>query len=111
MRQSGSAFVLDGGFDVIYSALAHLHKEIGAECKGAAFSVLQRGLNSLEKELDRVLQGEVHGMGAADKESWLNKTKMLVYLMCQMMELLEAQDTSGLANLPPAGGAERRQRH
>ena len=25
-RQSGAAFVLDGGFDVVYSVLAHVHK-------------------------------------------------------------------------------------
>ncbi len=58
VRQGGSAFVLDGGFDVLYSVLRHLHgREVGSDCKASAFFALERGLASLEKELDRVLAG------------------------------------------------------
>jgi hypothetical protein len=36
-------------------------------------------------------------VSSAEKAQWLNRTKMLVYLMCQLMETLEAQDTSSTA--------------
>lgn len=54
VRQSGSAFVLDGGFEVIYSVLAQ-KENAGAESRGAAFRLLETGLAALERELDRVL--------------------------------------------------------
>jgi hypothetical protein len=55
LRQSGSAsFVDNGGFEVLFSALAA--KESGGhEAKAAALDILQRGLEVLEKELDTIL--------------------------------------------------------
>ncbi len=46
-------------------------------------------------------------MPASEKESWLTRTKMLVYLMCQMVELLESQDSSASAAPSLAGRGGR----
>jgi len=56
LKQAGSAFVDDGngGFEVLFSAV--LSKEgISSESKSGTLDILQRALETLEQELDRVL--------------------------------------------------------
>jgi len=47
-------------------------------------------------DINGVYSTDPQSLSASEKLQWLNRTKMLVYLTCQMIEVLEAQDTSSL---------------
>ncbi len=50
--------MLDGGFDALYSVLAHARTDISPECLETAFGILVNSLADLESKLDHLL---IHG--------------------------------------------------
>ena len=93
--------------------------KVSPECKESALNILRVAMGRLEKDLDHVLSNHgksskkiyedmfINKIVVADslnldrktKESWLNKMKMATYLLCQIMELFEANETSGGSDL------------
>ena len=47
VKQSGCQFILDGGFDVIFSVLELFHKDLPLEFKASAFECLEEGLDMI----------------------------------------------------------------
>ena len=57
VRQKGSQFVLDGGFDVIFSVLELFNKEIPQEYKSSAFEILLDAMDDLIRQVDGFING------------------------------------------------------
>ena len=89
VNQKGSIFVLEGGFDVIFSVLDLFHKELPHEFKAQAFEILAEGLDHVVRNVDGLaISSEMSN--DREKAKWATIMKMLVYLMCQLVELVEA---------------------
>merc|ERR1712223_25031 len=89
VNQRGSQFILDGGFDVIFSVLELFHKDLPHEFKAQAFECLEEGLDHLIRNID-VFAGSSDLGNDREKLDLANKMKMIVYLLCQLVELIEA---------------------
>merc|ERR1712223_292510 len=89
VKQSGCQFILDGGFDVIFSVLELFHKDLPLEFKASAFECLEEGLDHLIRSIDVFVGGSDIG-NDREKSELACKMKMIVYLLCQLVELIEA---------------------
>ena len=110
VQEKGSKFVLDGGFDVIYSVLTHFRKELPPEFKQDALEILCHGTADVIRTTDFFLcSNEISDTNA--KKGFATRMKMIVYLLCQVIEMTEAeaqqQDSASIAN---AGGKNKRNR-
>ena len=99
VRQKGCDFLLDGevgGFDVFYSVLGHFHRDLSSEAKDKAWEIVSRAARDLTERMGKVLEQGSSGLNKDkdSKEGWLTKTKMLLYVFCQMMEMFETQESS-----------------
>lgn len=90
VKQKGSQFVLEsGGFDVIFSVLELFHSELPTEFKTAAFDILVKATDHLIREIDVFSCGPNAG-NDTEKSTLATKMKMIVYLLSQLVELIEA---------------------
>lgn len=86
----------DGGrdvFDVFFSVLVHFHKDLSKEAKRKAWEWILNAFGSLVQRLD----GELTTPNAITHEERAQRAvamKMLVYLFTQMIEMMEANETS-----------------
>ena len=101
VKQSGAGFLTAdcNGFDVLYSVLGRFNGELPAAFKRSAFGLLERATGDVVQKLDAFLEQDPGSMATAEKTGLLTCTKMLVYLVCQMLELFEAAETSGMGDL------------
>ena len=100
VKQFGSGFLLDDGdcdgFDVCFSVLTHFHKQdLSPSAKKTSLHLLEKAISDLVQRLDAFLEQDSTHATSADKTKWLTKTKMLVYLFCQTLEMAEAAETAG----------------
>lgn len=100
MKQTGSQFVLTRGFDVLFSVLNLFNKELPGELKESAFAILWDGLDDIVRNIDVfVCSTELSNNSA--KLCLANRMKMIVYLLCQLVELIEddsvQKETANLA--------------
>ena len=99
VKQFGSGFLVgDGdcdGFDVCFSILTHFHKQdLSLAAKRASLHMLEKALVDLVQGLDIFLEQNSTTTTTGDKIMWLTKTKMLVYLFCQTLEMAEAASSA-----------------
>ena len=57
VNQKGCQFVLEGGFDVIFSVLDLANKDLPEEYKSSAFEILATGMDDLIRHIDVFLGG------------------------------------------------------
>lgn len=57
VKQRGCQFVLDGGFDVIFSVLELFNKDLPQELKASAFDILTDAMNDLIHQVDSFVGG------------------------------------------------------
>jgi hypothetical protein len=57
VKQRGSQFVLEGGFDVIFSVLELFNKELPQELKNSAFEILADGMDEIIRQIDMFVGG------------------------------------------------------
>lgn len=86
VKQKGSQFVLEGGFDVIFSVLELFHKDLPHEQKSSAFEILVSGMDHLIRSIDDFMGGGDDNQ----KANLATKMKMIVYLLCELVELIES---------------------
>ena len=110
VQDKGSKFILDGGFDVLYSVLTLFHKEMPSEYKQDSLEVLCQGTADVIRTTDLFLCS-TELANTNEKKGYATRMKMIVYLLCQMVEMFEAeaqqQDSASIAN---AGGKGKRNR-
>jgi len=93
VQQQGADFVLVEGFDVIFSLLQEYHKSATFDMKQQGFDIVVRGMASLVDNLALVLNsGQL--LETEDRMSNLNCMKMMLYLFCQLAELVEMEQGS-----------------
>jgi hypothetical protein len=54
-RQNGCGFVLDGGFDVVYSALVLFHRDLPTEMKQSTFEIMTQTMTDLVRVTDQFI--------------------------------------------------------
>lgn len=84
--------------------LQRFRKDLSHGAKGNAFEILLKAMEHLIQTLDHTLGGETSELTSAVKSEWSTRMKMLTYLFCQMIEMLEAEDTAGSELLVGKGG-------
>jgi len=93
VQQQGAQFVLFEGFDVIFSLLQEYHKSATFDMKQQGFDIVVRGMASLVDSLALVLNsGQL--LESEERVSNLNCMKMMLYLFCQLVELVEQEQGS-----------------
>ncbi len=101
-------FVLERGFDVLFSVLELFNKDLPGELKETALSILCDGLDDLIRNVD-VFTCSSDAADASTKSSLANRMKMLVYLLCQLVELIEADSVQkDAANLAKANKTRKK---
>lgn len=88
-RTKGAQVILEH-FDVLFSVLC-LQRDLANEMKEDAWELLVKIATSLSKDLAKDL--EDGPTGREDKQNCLNKVKMVCYLLCQFMEMLDSDDS------------------
>lgn len=110
VQDLGAKFIVKDGFDVLFSVLTNFHKEMPPELKQIALEILCQGTADVIRTTDLFLCSTELG-NSNEKKAYATRMKMIVYLLCQMVELLEAQsqqnDSASIAN---AGGKGKRNR-
>ncbi len=109
-HEKGADFVLRGGFDVIFSVLELFNKDIPHEFKLSAFEILCNGMDHLIRSIDAF----VGGSDISDEREKLqlaNKMKMILYLLCQLAELIEADVLQKEASIVPTKQNRKKQRN
>lgn len=118
MQQTGSKFVTSGGFNVIFSVLSHFRKDVlRPELKQMAVDICCSGTSDLVKAVDSFLcSGEFFswqrnpsmrnefctkfvllssadpaGCQPDDRQELATRMKMVAYLLCQLVEMTEAE--------------------
>ncbi|XP_060069329.1 condensin complex subunit 1-like [Ylistrum balloti] len=89
LRSTGARVILEH-FDVLFSVLC-LQKDISQDVKEDAWELVVKIAKSLSNELVNVL-GDVLP-AREEKQACLNTVKMVCYLLCQYMEMLDADDS------------------
>jgi len=93
VQQQGAEFVLTEGFDVIFSLLQEYSKNATIDMKQQGFDIVVRGMASLVDSLAAVLNsGQLLEM--EDRVSNLNCMKMMLYLFCQLVEMVDMEQGS-----------------
>ena len=110
VQDIGAKFITKNGFDVLFSVLTNFHKELPPELKQDALEILCQGTADVIRTTDLFLCS-TELSNTSEKKGYATRMKMIVYLLCQMVELLEAQaqqnDSASIAN---AGGKGKRNR-
>jgi len=85
----GADFVIDyDGFDIIFSVVEAFNKDITGDMKQLAMQITSDGMANLIESLSQILNtGEL--LEHDERIRNLNKTKMLLYLFCQLIEHIE----------------------
>eukprot|EP00092_Neocalanus_flemingeri_P032797 GFUD01035670.1.p1 GENE.GFUD01035670.1~~GFUD01035670.1.p1 ORF type:complete len:1485 (+),score=509.47 GFUD01035670.1:55-4509(+) len=95
VQQQGAEFVLNEGFDVIFSLLQEYHKNATFDMKQQGFDIVVRGMGSLVDSLALVLNsGQL--LETDDRVSQLNCMKMMLYLFCQLVEMVDMEQASAV---------------
>ncbi|XP_059092288.1 condensin complex subunit 1-like isoform X2 [Tigriopus californicus] len=81
-------------FDVFFSVLVHFHKDLSKEAKRKAWEWIQEAFGGLVQTLDRELNAARDESTHEERGQWTVAMKMLVYLFTQMIEMMEANETS-----------------
>lgn len=93
VQQQGAEFVLTEGFDVIFSLLQEYSKNATFDMKQQGFDIVVRGMASLVDSLAGVLtSGQL--LETEDRVSNLNCMKMMLYLFCQLVEMVDQEQGS-----------------
>jgi len=93
VQQEGAEFVLTEGFDVIFSLLQEYSKNATFDMKQQGFDIVVRGMASLVDSLAAVLtSGQL--LETEDRVSNLNCMKMMLYLFCQLVEMVDQEQGS-----------------
>ena len=90
VQASGAEFIVKGGFDVLFSVLAHFHKEMPPEFKHDALEILCQGTADVIRTTDAFLCS-TNLSNISEKKGYATRMKMIVYLLCQFVELIEAE--------------------
>ena len=88
VNQKGCQFVVEGGFDVIFSVLDLSQKDLPEEYKNSAYEILATAMDDLIRHIDVFLGGNDLS-NEREKLKLATKMKMTVYLMSQLVELIE----------------------
>ena len=109
VQEQGSKFITEGGFDVLFSVLAQFHKEMPPDFKQISLEILCQGTADVIRTTDLFLCS-TDLSNTNEKKGYANRMKMTVYLLCQLVEMLEAEsqqkDSASIAN---AGGKRKKQ--
>ena len=89
IQESGAKLILNGGFDVLFSVLAHFHKEIPPEYKQDAIEILCQGTEDVIRTTDLFLCSMDSG-SVNEKKGYATRMKMIVYLLCQIVDHLNS---------------------
>lgn len=110
VQDLGAKFIVKNGFDVLFSVLTNFHKELPSELKQDALEILCQGIGDVIRTTDLFLCSTELG-NKGEKKGYATRMKMIVYLLCQMVELLEAQaQQNESASIANAGGKGKRNR-
>lgn len=93
VQMNGSDFVVDNdGFDILFSVIEAFHKEVTGDMKQRSMQITIDGMKHLVDHLSKILDsGEL--LEHEERERNLNVTKMLLYLFCQLVELIEGDQS------------------
>jgi len=93
VQHYGSDFVIDNeGFDIIFSVIENFHKDVSGDMKQKSMEITFSGMTHLVEHLAQKLDsGEL--LERDERERTLNIFKMLLYLFCQLVELIEADQS------------------
>jgi len=120
VQQQGSEFVLNDGFDVIFSLLQEYHKSATTDMKQLGFYIMSEAMESLVNSLATLLnsgggsQSSQHSqqqlasqnlLDPEDRLTSLNSMKMTLYLFCQLVEMI---DTEQAASVDAVTGAKQK---
>ncbi|XP_033731463.1 condensin complex subunit 1-like, partial [Pecten maximus] len=89
LRTHGARVILEN-FDVLFSVLC-LQRDLAHELKEDAWELVVNIAKSLSNDLANILEDEPPV--AEEKRNSLNMVKMVCYLLCQYMEMLDADDS------------------
>jgi len=93
VQQQGAEFVLTEGFDVIFSLLQEYSKNATIDMKQQGFDIVVRGMSSLVESLAAVLNsGQL--LETDERVTNLNCMKMMLYLFCQLVEMVDMEQGS-----------------
>jgi len=93
VQQQGAEFVLTEGFDVIFSLLQEYSKNATIDMKQQGFDIVVRGMSSLVESLAAVLNSR-QLLESDERVTNLNCMKMMLYLFCQLVEMVDMEQGS-----------------
>ena len=93
---------------MLFSVLDLFNKELPGELKEAAFTILCDGLDDIVRSVD-VFVCSTEMSNISSKIDLANRMKMIVYLLCQLVELIEADSVQKeSANLAKANKSRKK---
>ena len=93
VRENGDSFVLQGGFDVIFSLLGEFNTGATTDMKQAAIEIAMTGMGSLVDQLSVLLGNAGQHLAEDERTESLNKMKMILYLLCQLTQKVENEQS------------------